>query len=376
VRILLATDAFPPKIDGVADTSEILARMLGVRGHDVTVLATGRDTPPTGAYTVRRMSSLPFPLYPELRISTSLLVLRRVVREPWDAAIIMTPGPIGIRTLRLLPHRVPVINVYTTDVPQYLSYYRLGALRPLAWRLLRWMARRSRATLCPTEHVRAGLAARGFPRLHVWGRGVDTALFHPSRRSAAMRDRLSGGDPGKPLVLYVGRLAKEKSVGDLAAALRRLEGVRGAIVGDGPERGAIEQAFTGLPAVFTGYLRGETLAEAYASADVFAFPSPSETFGQVVLQAMASGLPAVVVEGTAPAELVPAGVAGLHVPAHDPAAMATALARVLGEPGLRDAMAAAAFAHAAGYSWERLVDRLEGLLAGAPVEALATVGRG
>lgn len=364
MRILLATDSFPPKVDGVADTSETVARLLGARGHDVTVLATGRETPLTGQYCVRRMRSVAFPLYPELRVSTSLVELRRVVRQQWDAVIVMTPGPIGVRTLRLLAKRVPVINVYTTDLPQYLSCYRLGLFRGTAWRMLRWMASRSRATLCPTEHVRATLAARGFPRLRVWGRGVDTTLFRPSRRSEVMRARLSGGEPRQPLVLYVGRLAKEKSVADLAAAIRRLEGVRVAIVGDGPERASVEAAFAGLPAVFTGYLRGEALAEAYASADLFAFPSPSETFGQVVLQAMASGLPAVVVEGTAPAELVPAGKAGLHVPAHDAPAMAAAISHILGEPGLREAMAAAAAARAMDFSWDQLVAQLETVLAG------------
>ena len=144
----------------------------------------------------------------------------------------------------------------------------------------------------------------GTPALPSGGEGVDAELFNPSRRDAEMRRLLTGGETDKPLVIYVGRLAREKRLLDLYEAARQLPDVRFAVVGDGPEREALERRFAGVPTVFTGFLRGERLAQAFAAAEVFAFPSESETFGQVVLQAMASGVPPIVVRGTAPAEFV------------------------------------------------------------------------
>ena len=228
--------------------------------------------------------------------------------------------------------------------------------------LLRRMAERSERTLCPTRFVEEELRALGFPRLEVWGRGVDTELFNPGRRSAAMRARLAGGEPERPLVLYVGRLAKEKRLETLAEVVEALPGVRLALVGDGPERARLEELFAGKPVVFTGYLRGVELAEAFASADVFVFPSWTDTFGQVVLQAMACGLPPVVVTGSATAELVSPGVCGLHVAPGRPGALAAAVRRLVEDEGMRRSMGMAAAAHARRYSWEALVQRLVELL--------------
>lgn len=379
MRILVATDSFPPKIDGVADTAATAAGTLVRLGHEVCVLAPASGARELEGSRVLRVESVPAPLYPELRLGVGLDRVVRAARRRWDGAIVLTPGPIGATTALALRRGVPMLHIYTTDIPRYLKAYGLHGLAGPAAALLRRMANRSIRTLCPTEFVRKELEACGFPRLEVWGRGVDTRLFRPSRRSAAMRARLSAGEPGAPILLYVGRLAREKQLEVLAEVADSLPGARLALVGDGPERAALERLLSGRRAVFTGYLRGAELAEAFASADVFVFPSTTDTFGQVVLQAMASGVPPVVVTGSAPAEFVPAGVCGLHAAPGRPGAIVSAVRRLVEDPGLRASMGTAAAEWARRFSWDVLVQRLLELLdpSGAPgsVEVPAGVAK-
>lgn len=362
-RILLASDAFWPKIDGVADTSAIVARALVARGHTLAVITSIPGPHRLDGIPVVRVASVPTPGYPDVRLAAPFLRARRVIRRfrP-DAALVLTPGPVGLAVTAALPSATRMVHVYTTDIPAYLRDYGLRYLAPAAERLIGRLSRRAAWTLCPTAKVVADLESRGHRRLRVWGRGVDTSLFHPGRRSPAMRARLSDGEPGAPLVLYAGRLAREKSLDVVAEAIRSLPEVRFAIVGDGPLRAALEAELAPHPVVFTGFLRGPELAEAYASADLFAFPSVTETFGQVVIQAMASGVPPIVAEGTAPAEFVSCGEGGLCIPAGDGTALAAALRLLLDDPVRRAAMGAAAVARAGGYSWDALVDELETLL--------------
>ncbi|WP_322795146.1 glycosyltransferase family 1 protein [Tepidiforma sp.] len=362
MRILLATDSFPPKIDGVSDTAATVAGTLARLGHDVCVLAPAPGVRDVEGSRVLRVESVPAPLYPELRLGVGLDRVIRAARRRWDGAIVLTPGPIGAAAALALRREVPMVHVYTTDIPRYLKAYGLHGLAGPAAALLRRMAARSVRTLCPTEFVRRELEASGFPRLEVWGRGVDTGMFRPSRRSAEMRARLSGGEPEAPIVLYVGRLAREKRLDVLADVADALPGARLALVGDGPERAGLERLLAGRRAVFTGYLRGVELAEAFASADVFVFPSTTDTFGQVVLQAMAGGVPPVVVTGSAPAEFVPAGVCGLHAAPGRPEAVVAAVRRLVEDPALRVSMGIAAAEWARRFSWDALVQRLLELL--------------
>lgn len=373
MKIIIASDAFAPKIDGVADTAGILARALSARGHDIVVVAPGPGESNMHGYRIARLGSAPFPLYPELRLAFPVRRLRKLfTRLQADALLVMTPGPVGATAALALLPGMRMVHIYTTDIPEYLSAYHLGLFTGGVERMLRWMSSKAVATLCPTEHVRAALQARGHARLEVWGRGVDTELFNPGRRNEEMRSRLTGGEPQRPLILFVGRLAREKRLDDLYRAGTELDGVRFAIVGDGPERDHLERKFARLPTVFTGYLRGDPLAAAFASADIFAFPSDTDTFGQVVLQAMASAVPPVVVQGAAPAELVEHGVTGLHVPARDPSALAGALRLLATDEPLRRAMSVAAAERARSYSWAALVDRLE-VIAGGPRVARGVV---
>lgn len=363
MRLLIATDSFPPKIDGVADTASLLCEGLTRRGHHVTVIAPAPGLDQERGAHVLRLSALPLPLYPEVRVVREIRTLRRYVqRLDVQAAVMLTLGPVGLGVARWLPPDARLIHVYTTDMPGYLRAYHAGPLTPLVDKVTRWVGSRAAATLCPTPVIRDGLARAGVPKLHVWGRGVDTTLFRPTRRTEAARMRLSGGAPDRPIVLYVGRLAREKRLLDLLAATRRLPHARFAFVGDGPQRAELERLFPPERTVFTGYLRGVPLAEAFASADVFAFPSDSDTFAQVVLQSMASGVPPVVVAGSAPAAFVAPGDSGLHVPARSPHSMADAIERLIGDPALRHHLGQRAAREAGARSWDALVDQLEEML--------------
>jgi phosphatidylinositol alpha 1,6-mannosyltransferase len=176
-------------------------------------------------------------------------------------------------------------------------------------RYLRWVHNSCALTLCPSLATLADLRAHGFRRLRLWRRGVDTARFHPRYRSAAWRESI-GVQPGEVLLLYVGRLATEKRIELLAEALDELTGVRLALVGDGPARPALERRFAGRPVHFAGFLRDEALVTAYASADLFVFPSDTETFGQVIQEAMAAGLPVVAARAGGALDLVRERVTG------------------------------------------------------------------
>ena len=349
MRLLILTDSFAPKIDGVAETAAILRRSLVQRGHRVTVIAPDVAGSVVDEGAVLRIPAFPLPNYTEVRMGYRLDRLRQAiaVAAP-DAALMLTMGPIGLGGAYLLPRHTRLIHVYTTDMPSYLRTYHFGFLERGLDRLLRALGERCVATLCPSELIRDDLARRGVAGLGVWGRGVDTELFHPGRRSQAMRARLTDGQPDRPLVLYVGRLAREKRILDLLAATRQLRTTRFAFVGDGPMRGHLERVFPADRTVFTGYLRGLPLAEAFASADVFAFPSDTDTFAQVVLQALASGVPAVVAADTAPAQFVTDGISGLHAPARSPADFAAAIARVVCDEPLQRSLAIGALASVEG----------------------------
>jgi glycosyltransferase involved in cell wall biosynthesis len=263
------------------------------------------------------------------------------------------PAVLGVSGLRYArARRLPVIASYHTHLPSYAPRYRLASLEETLWRLLRRIHNACGATLCPSRATLDLLQVRGFQRLRLWSRGVDGTLFTPERRSATFRLACCAGET-TPLLLYVGRLAREKRIEDLAPVLRALPGAALAIVGDGPERQALERAFAGLPVTFTGWLRGEELAAAYASADVFVFPSDSETFGNVVLEAMASGLPVVAPAAGGVLDSVVPDETGLLYAPGDRLALIAQTRRYVEDAALRRAHSAAGLESARRRTWQR-----------------------
>ena len=302
-RVALFTETFLPRVDGIVNTLCWTLRGLVEAGCEPLVVAPRGNTALLPGVQVIGARSMPFPLYPEVRLALmGPGIGQQLDRFQPDVVHLVGPVVNGVGGLLYAQRRgIPVLASFHTNLARYTHHYSLGWLEAWVWRALRTIHNRCALTLCPSHTLLRDLRGRGFERLRYWSRGVDTAQFSPERASRAWRRRL-GVDDGTPLLLYVGRLAREKRVADLAPVLRNLtrgsharrrERVHLAVVGDGPARAALEQSFAGLPVTFTGYLRGEALATAYASSDLFVFPSDSEAFGNVVLEAMASGLPVV-----------------------------------------------------------------------------------
>lgn len=294
-RIAFFTETFLPKVDGVVNTLCHLLDHLAAHGH-TTLLFAPEGAPAQYAKTeVVTWRGVRFPQYPEMQLVPPF-VNPRPGLEKFQPDIVHLVNPVSLGLAGLLAARqmrIPVLASYHTDLPGFAR--RWGAhfvVGPLV-RYLRWVHNQCHLTLTPSRFTQAQLRASGYRRVQVWKRGVDTEQFSPQRRAVAWRQKLSGGHPDAPLLLYVGRLSPEKRIEWLRPVLDALAQARLAIVGDGPSRSSLERLFAGTPTTFAGYLRGDDLAAAYASADIFVFPSPNETLGNVVLEAMASALPVV-----------------------------------------------------------------------------------
>jgi len=312
MRVAIFSETFLPKWDGVANTLCYLLDHLADRGHSSLMFAPRGVIAHYASTPIVRLSGFDFPLYPGLRLVPPVFDVRRQLADfrP-DVVHLVNPvslGLVGLRAARSLG--LPVVMSYHTDLPGYTAHYGVGLLRDVAWAYFRWLHNQADLNLCPSHFTRRELEAQGFERIKVWTHGVDTVRFHPRHRCAEWRNRLTDGHPEALLLLYVGRLAVEKRVDWLGAVLEALPEARLAIVGNGPQRQALERSFLDAPVVFTGYLRGDDLSRAYAAGDIFVFPSANETFGNVVLEAMASGLAVVAPRSGGPVDLVRDGETG------------------------------------------------------------------
>jgi glycosyltransferase involved in cell wall biosynthesis len=368
MRLALVTETFPPEVNGVARTLERLASGMLARGHQVEVLRPrhlGAPLPLPGGELVQ-LPGAPVPGYSELRFG---LPARRRLRLRWsdrrpDVVHVATEGPLGwsaAAAARALG--VPVTSSFHTNFDEYGRYYGYGPLQRVAFAYLRRFHRDTRRTLAPCAESAARLIAAGFREVGVLGRGVDAGLFDPRRRSADLR-REWGAGADDPVLLYVGRLAEEKNVALLARTSQvvttALPNARTVLVGDGPAATSLRAA---LPdARFCGMRHGEDLGAHYASGDVFLFPSTTETFGNVVLEAMASGLAVVAFHRAAAAMHVVPGGNGLTVTPGDEDAFVVTAQLPARDPGLRQALGAAARTTALELSWDAVVCRFEEVL--------------
>ncbi|MDH0894723.1 MULTISPECIES: glycosyltransferase family 1 protein [unclassified Pseudomonas] len=295
LHIALVSETYPPEVNGVANTLGRLCQGLRERGHRLQ-LVRPRQVDEAGASDEELLLTRGWPLpgYAGLQWGQSSLhkLLRRWQRNRPDVLYIATEGPLGLSALRAARRLgIPVVSGFHTNFQQYSGHYGFGLLSRLLTGYLRWFHNRSRLTLVPSPSQRLELQRRGFERLELLARGVDGQLFHPARRSQELRAAW-GLEEDEIAVLHVGRLAAEKNLQLLVRTYRALQQsrlrLRLVMVGDGPLRAQLQEE---LPdAVFCGVRRGEDLAAHYASGDLFLFPSLSETFGNVLLEALASGL--------------------------------------------------------------------------------------
>jgi glycosyltransferase involved in cell wall biosynthesis len=357
------------EVNGVSRTIRQVAEAAGRRGRDLSVLTCGGPgrlaDPPVGLRTFEPLARFPLPAYDGITLAVPpfLELLDHCERRGFDELIVSTPGPLGLAGLaagRLLGLRVS--GVYHTDFPLYVRHLTEDPLLEEAtWAYMRWFFGQMDRLYVPSRHYVELLAERGFDRgrLEPMPRGVDRSLFHPGRRREGFWRRHGLGDA--PTLLYVGRISKEKNLEALLEAFARLRSsgrrLQLALVGDGPHRKELARRAHRPDVAFTGYLHGAELAAAYASADLFVFPSTTDTFGNAVLEAMASGLPAVVTDRGGPQEIVRRRNAGA-VAAPGPAPLAAAVGDLLDAPGRRAEAAGLALETARTSSWDSLLDSL------------------
>ncbi|MEM6448201.1 MAG: glycosyltransferase family 1 protein [Cyanobacteria bacterium J06642_2] len=312
MRVVLFTETFLPKIDGIVTRLCRTIEQLTARGNEVLVVAP-QGAPRHYAHArVYGVPGVPLPLYPELKLAAPGPAIGRMLRrfQP-DIIHIVNPAVLGLGGLYFSQSmKVPLVASYHTHLPKYLQHYGLGFLEGVLWNMLRTAHNYAQLNLCTSSAMMHELSNHGIERVNVWQRGVDTKLFHPSAASTEMRDRLCAGEPGRPLMLYVGRLSAEKEVSRIRILLDEMPQARLAIVGDGPEREDLERYFFGRDVVFTGYLQGQNLAAAFASSDLFVFPSRTETLGLVLLEAMAAGCPAIAPRSGGITDVIDSGKSG------------------------------------------------------------------
>lgn len=363
MRIAYFTESLYPHVDGVSRTLGRLFDTLTDRSVDFRIFAPFvPDGSVRWSERVHPVRYVRFPPYPDYRVSIpgSGKAAHELERFRPDLVHLVSPTPMAVWAQRWARRRgVPVVSSFHTHFVSYFRYYGIGALEGGGWRLLRWFYDRCEVVYAPSETIARELAGVGIGPVEIWSRGIDTRLFSPARRDSGLRAEL-GVDEATPLLLLVSRLVKEKDLADLVEVDRRLRRggtpFRLALVGDGPMREELEAA---LPdAVFAGHRSGEELARWYASADVFVFPSTTETLGNVVLEALASGLPAVVVDRGGPQDLIDPGVTGFVARANDVADIAGRLETLLRDGALRERMGRAAVAAAAARDWGAINGRL------------------
>ena len=362
MRIAIVAESFLPSVNGVTTSVVEVANHLAASGHQVTVVAAAPARPSTAEALSRCradvtwLPSLAVPGYPSLRLSAPGVPHLRALLADLSPDVVHLAAPFvlgwdAVRAARSL--QIPTVAVYQTDLPSYAARYGVGSFEPVVWRRIRAIHRSADRTLAPSSWSVDQLRQQQIPRVHRWGRGVDSDVFHPDRRDPALRRRWVRDE--EVVVGYVGRLAAEKQVEDLRA-LEGLPGSRLVVVGDGPKRLRLQQM---LPtACFCGWLTGNDLARATASFDVLVHPGQHETFGQTIQEAMACGVAVVAVARGGPLDLVEHGRTGLHYPVGRLDLLRDQVHRLVADPGERLAFGTAGRVAVRDRSWSRLTQVL------------------
>lgn len=364
MRIAFFTETFLPATDGVVTRLRHTIDELLKMGDEMMVVAPKYGEGP-GSYNgvpIHRVPGVPFPPYPQIKLAPLTPGVGRALKKfrP-DLIHAVNPFILGPSTvLHARKLKLPLVASYHTNVATYAGFYGLGSLSDAGRWYTRTLHNRADLNLCTSQHALDYLAGEGVENLRLWPQGVDCRRFHPDKFSKKWRVRMTAGHPADRLLLYVGRLGREKGIERLKPILDSVPGTRLAIVGDGPARRDLEREFAGTPTVFTGVRKGPELAKAYASADVFVFPSTTETLGLSMLEALASGLPVIAARKGATGEVVNDGCNGLL---HDPGSAGSligAVRKVVSDEDLRVAMSRGARAAAEERDWENSTRTLRG----------------
>jgi len=364
IRLALFTGCYDYIKDGIALTLNRMVAYAEAHGFEVLVFApTAKNAAFKHEGTLVSVPSIPLPRRQEYRLGLGLTatVRRRLAAFDPDFLHIAVPDILGYQALKFgLKRGLPVVASYHTRFDTYLKYYGIGLFRYAGLKYLRRFYDACDHVYVPSPSMGDVLQNESIARnIRLWPRGVDTQRFHPGRRSLEWRRHRAVKDDDV-LVTYVGRLVREKDLSTLANVFEELQrrGVRhrSLIVGDGPDGAALRRR---LPqTIFTGFLDGEALAAAFASSDVFFFPSKTETFGNVTLEAMASGVPTVCADATGSRSLVLDGKTGFLAAPGNTSEFADALVRLIGDDRMRAELGAAGLARSREYTWEKAMGQL------------------
>ena len=362
MKLTFVTDTYAPQLNGVARTLERLVAGLRERQHRVDLV---RPAVLGAQEEGMEVMSFPLPGYEGLHVGfpTIARLLSHWNKDRPDIVYVATEALLGfaaVHSARMLG--IPVVTGYHTNFQQYLSYYHMPRLEPIAMAYLRYLHNLSARTYVPCEDVREALRGEGFDNLELLPKGVDTDLFNPSKRDDSLR-REWGAGPDDPVAIYVGRIAAEKNIPLVIRAMESMgrlhPGFKGVLVGEGPKLAELEAAYP--QGIFVGPKLGEDVARHYASADIFIFASETETFGNVVLEAMASGLVTVAYNYAAARQHITHGVNGFIAPFSNEAAFLDCCAQALDRRHWDDVRTAAR-REAVGVCWDRVIDNFQASL--------------
>jgi glycosyltransferase involved in cell wall biosynthesis len=367
--VALFTDTFLPDVNGVARTLGRWVEYLESQGVTCRVFAPQSDNGAGSDYNssmVERFYSIPFLLYPECKLAIpNPLSIKKTLQEfKPDIIHCATPFNLGLFGLHYAKkHKIPFVASYHTHFDQYLQYYKIQWVEGMLWRYLGWFHQTCRRIYVPSKSTLHYLEERGFQNLEVWSRGVDVSRFHPEvDRQAVLQ--AAGADPAKQTLLYVGRLAPEKSVDVLLEAYENLpERWKGKteliLIGDGPLYKELSETYREQEDIrFLGFKEGKELCDMFAAADMFVFPSATETFGNVVLEAMASGTAVIGANAGGVSDTVSHMKTGWLCPVGDAVAFTQAMTALLDDQALRQKLSRSGRQYSEQQSWESIFYRL------------------
>ncbi len=363
LRVAIFSDTWLPQVNGVTRTLDRLLNAIVARGGEVRAYTT-TDPGAKPDPRIVRYRSRPFWAYPQLRVARPDRAWAIRELEQFKPTLVHAASQFGLGLSGRAASRelgVPLVTSYHTSLSAYAKFYHLGALATPGWAFLRWFHNSGRRTYAPTRAIEQELIGHGFHDTAIWSRGIDVGRFSPSFRSAALRREL-GADDDTFLVAYIGRIALEKGLDTLVSAMHtakaRADGrkIQFALAGDGPW---LETCRAEAPegTAFTGMISGDRLSAMYASADLFVFPSVTDTFGNVLLEAMASGLPVLGADAPPTRELLGDG-RGAIFPGGEPDSLASAILELAADAPLRARQAALGLTFAANQSWDVIFDDL------------------
>lgn len=359
LRVALFSETFLPKLDGVVTVMCLLMDHLKSIGVEVMMFSGGKHPESYQGFPVVSITpGLPMPMYPEITMSLPRKgTFEKLKAFDPDIVHVASPFHTGLRFIWFARKlNKPLVMSFHTHVMDMAKFYKLGFLQKPLWSINRYFYAKADYRWATSKRVQAELIAHNFGPTGIWRRGVDPEVFSPKHRDEAVRHRLTDGHPERTLLLFVGRVAPEKQIEQIKHVLETVPNTHLAIIGDGPFRDKLEKIYEGLPVTFAGYLKGQDLSAAYCAADIFVFPSAIETFGLVVAEAMATGLPVVTSRVGGIPELIESGVNGYIFEPNDVAQMSAYVQELASDENKRKAMGQKAHESVQHLTWPAIMD--------------------